>query len=174
MTATVSEVSNALGLEQSLVQKVLDAGIDAVPEDQIQMILKTAKEMGYQRKPHRLGIVYEEESSRGLTHPFFSLILNEFKTEAESRGYDITFLHPVRNQNADGYVSSAGKISSMACVWSVWISPLPRFSPLWKAGFRALRLTTCSSGFPPCFPIMKTASAGFLNMRSEKVISASH
>lgn len=105
MTATVSEVSNALGLEQSLVQKVLDAGIDAVPEDQIQMILKTAKEMGYQRKPHRLGIVYEEESSRGLTHPFFSLILNEFKTEAESRGYDITFLHPVRNQNADGYVS---------------------------------------------------------------------
>lgn len=41
-----------------------------------------------------LGILYAEESGRGLTHPFFVLILNAIKTEAEARGYDITFIHP--------------------------------------------------------------------------------
>lgn len=41
-----------------------------------------------------LGILYAEESGRGLTHPFFVLILNAIKAEAASRGYDITFLHP--------------------------------------------------------------------------------
>lgn len=41
-----------------------------------------------------LGILYADESGRGLTHPFFVLILNAIKAEAASRGYDITFIHP--------------------------------------------------------------------------------
>jgi len=41
-----------------------------------------------------LGILYAEESGRGLTHPFFVLILNAIKDEAAARGYDITFIHP--------------------------------------------------------------------------------
>ena len=45
---------------------------------------------------HNLGIIYAEESEKGITHPFFQLILNAFKQEAESHGYDITFL----NENA--------------------------------------------------------------------------
>ena len=40
-----------------------------------------------------LGLLYEEESGKGLTHPFFVLILNAFKAEAESLGYEITFIH---------------------------------------------------------------------------------
>jgi DNA-binding LacI/PurR family transcriptional regulator len=58
-----------------------------------------------------LGILYAEESGRGLTHPFFVLILNAIKDEAASRGYDITFIHPgegedyvehCRRSNVDG------------------------------------------------------------------------
>lgn len=45
------------------------------------------------RSIHRLGIVYAEESGRGLTHPFFVLILDAFKSEAESRGCEITFIN---------------------------------------------------------------------------------
>ena len=37
----------------------------------------------------RLGIVYAEESNRGLTHPFFSLVLNAFKEEAEEKATQI-------------------------------------------------------------------------------------
>ena len=41
----------------------------------------------------RLGIVYAEESNRGLTHPFFSLVLNAFKEEAEELGCEVTFIN---------------------------------------------------------------------------------
>lgn len=41
---------------------------------------------------NRLGILYAEESGRGLTHPFFAPILNAVKEEAAAHGYDITFI----------------------------------------------------------------------------------
>ena len=44
------------------------------------------------KKILRLGIIYEEESGRGLSHPFFVLILDSFKQEAEAQGCEITFL----------------------------------------------------------------------------------
>lgn len=46
-----------------------------------------------------LGILYAEESGRGLTHPFFVLILNAIKDEAAARGYDITFIHPGEDED---------------------------------------------------------------------------
>ncbi len=54
----------------------------------------TEKSIEFSANPKSLGIIYAEESGRGLTHPFFILILNAFKQEAEARGYDITFIHP--------------------------------------------------------------------------------
>ena len=50
-------------------------------------------ESGALQGERRIGIIYMEESGRGLTHPFFSLILDAFKKEAESRGCEITFLN---------------------------------------------------------------------------------
>lgn len=47
-----------------------------------------------------LGILYREESEKGLTHPFFVLILNAFMAEAEARGYDVTFLsHSLKEED---------------------------------------------------------------------------
>lgn len=40
-----------------------------------------------------IGILYTDESGRGLTHPFFSLILNAFREATRARGYDITFIN---------------------------------------------------------------------------------
>jgi DNA-binding LacI/PurR family transcriptional regulator len=45
------------------------------------------------QKPLRLGILYQEESGRGLTHPFFVLILDAFKQRAEEMGCEITFIN---------------------------------------------------------------------------------
>ena len=36
---------------------------------------------------YNLGVLFKEESGRGITHPFFASILNAFKAEAEARGY---------------------------------------------------------------------------------------
>lgn len=40
-----------------------------------------------------IGILYSDESGKGLTHPFFSLILNAVKNEAQARGYEIMFIN---------------------------------------------------------------------------------
>ena len=55
-----------------------------------------------------LGILYAEESGRGLTHPFFVLILNAIKAEAASRGYDITFMHPGADEDCAEHCRRGG------------------------------------------------------------------
>lgn len=55
-----------------------------------------------------LGILYAEESGRGLTHPFFVLILNAIKDEAASRGYDITFIHPGTDEDCAEHCRRGG------------------------------------------------------------------
>ena len=48
-----------------------------------------------------LGIIYADESGRGLTHPFFVLILNAFREEAQERGCNVTFINPVLEEGGD-------------------------------------------------------------------------
>ena len=105
MSATINDVIRDSGADAKLVQKVLEAEIAEVPAETLAKILNSVRETGYRRKPHNLGVVYEEESSRGLTHPFFSLILNEFKKEAEAKGYEITFIHPLQDNDPDAYIT---------------------------------------------------------------------
>ena len=93
MTATINEVAEKCGFDPSTVQQVLNAGIGNIPMQTIQKIMEAADEAGYTGKPHNLGIVYAEESGRGLSHPFFVLVLDAFKQEAEAHGYDITFIN---------------------------------------------------------------------------------
>ena len=42
---------------------------------------------------YTLGILFEDESCNGLTHDFFASVLNGFKTEAEKKGYEISFIN---------------------------------------------------------------------------------
>jgi DNA-binding LacI/PurR family transcriptional regulator len=60
------------------------------------------------RHTPNLGILYAEESGRGLTHPFFVLILNAIKGEAASRGYDITFIHPGTDEDCAEHCRRGG------------------------------------------------------------------
>lgn len=55
-------------------------------------------------KTGRMGILYAEESGRGLTHPFFVPILNAIKEEAEDHGYDITFISRRAAGGEGGYL----------------------------------------------------------------------
>lgn len=44
-------------------------------------------------RSYSLGILFDDEANNGLTHDFFAAVLNGFKKEAESKGYDITFIN---------------------------------------------------------------------------------
>jgi LacI family transcriptional regulator len=59
--------------------------------------------MGYQpnalaralktNRSYNLGVLFVDENTSGLMHPFFAAMLNAFKSEAEAHGYDITFIN---------------------------------------------------------------------------------
>lgn len=43
-------------------------------------------------RTYNLGVLFADDTQSGLTHEYFSNVLNSFKVEAESYGYDITFI----------------------------------------------------------------------------------
>jgi DNA-binding LacI/PurR family transcriptional regulator len=95
------ELSKRCGLSISTVSKALNGYTD-ISETTRQMIMQTAKEIGYYPNAHaralktkrsyNLGVLFVDDHQSGLTHPFFSFVLESFKQEAERCGYDVTFI----------------------------------------------------------------------------------
>ena len=44
-------------------------------------------------RSYNIGVLFEEEAGSGLTHEYFSGVLNGLKVQAEKQGYDITFIN---------------------------------------------------------------------------------
>lgn len=98
---TIKDISEVCGVSPATVSKALN-GYGDVSKEKAEMIRETAKRMNYypnaaakQLKTsvsHNIGVLFVDETACGLTHEFFSEILNSAKTEAERLGYDITFI----------------------------------------------------------------------------------
>ena len=86
----------------STVSKVFN-GYPDISEETRRQVMKLAREMGYQpnalaralktNRSYNLGVLFVDENTSGLMHPFFAAMLNAFKAEAEAHGYDITFIN---------------------------------------------------------------------------------
>ncbi|MBR4472973.1 MAG: substrate-binding domain-containing protein [Oscillospiraceae bacterium] len=63
--------------------------------------MSATMEKAVRQHTHSLGILFAEESNRGLTHPFFASVLNAFKIAVEARGYDVCFIN--RNIGTDAF-----------------------------------------------------------------------
>lgn len=98
---TIKEISNICGVSPATVSKALNGYTDISPKT-AELIRQTAKDMNYMPDAaarllktnisHDIGVLFVDESHCGLTHEYFSQILNSMKEEAESLGYDITFI----------------------------------------------------------------------------------
>ena len=42
---------------------------------------------------YNISILFVDEQNSGMTHAYFSSVLESLKVEAESRGYDVTFIN---------------------------------------------------------------------------------
>jgi LacI family transcriptional regulator len=83
------------------VSKALNGQQD-IGEDTAENIRAIAKEMGYfpnataralkTNRSNNLGVLFVDQTQSGLTHEYFSRVLNSFKVEAERLGFDITFI----------------------------------------------------------------------------------
>lgn len=98
---SMKDIAAACGVSVATVSKALNNHSD-ISAATIEKVKAVAKEMGYHpnssaralktNRSYNLGVLYKEESGSGLTHDYFSQVLEHFKNEAEHSGYDITFL----------------------------------------------------------------------------------
>lgn len=99
---SMKDIAAACGVSVATVSKALNNHND-IGEATKELIRQKAQELGYHpnfsaralktNKSYNLGVLYKENSGSGLTHDYFSQILESFKVTAENKGYDITFLN---------------------------------------------------------------------------------
>ena len=102
MSVTIKDVARSCGMSISTVSKVFN-GYPDISEATRRQVMDTAHEIGYRpnalaralktNRSYNLGVLFIDENVSGLLHPFFASVLNAFKAEVESRGYDITFIN---------------------------------------------------------------------------------
>ncbi|MEG1390778.1 MAG: LacI family DNA-binding transcriptional regulator [Angelakisella sp.] len=98
---TIKQIAEACGVSVASVSKALNHATD-ISVETAERIRVTAHEMGYfpnaaarllkTSRSNNIGVLFVDGTSSGLTHEYFSSILNSFKEEAEQSGYDITFI----------------------------------------------------------------------------------
>ncbi|MCF0117136.1 MAG: LacI family DNA-binding transcriptional regulator [Bacilli bacterium] len=97
----VKDIAEKCGCSVATVSKALNNSKE-LSQATIDLVNKVAKEMGYipngsarslkQKRTYSIGILFVDNTSSGLQHEFFSMILDSVKVTCEKAGYDITFL----------------------------------------------------------------------------------
>ena len=123
--ATIKDISRECGVSPATVSKALN-GYDEISPETVELVKRTARKLNYMpnaaarllktNRSHNIGVLFVDDTMSGLTHEYFSRILNSVKEEAEANGYDITFisnnigkqkmsfLQHCRYRNCDGVV----------------------------------------------------------------------
>lgn len=134
---TIRMIAKQCGCSTATVSKALNGAPD-VSAETAERIRKTAAEMGYMpnaaaralktSRSYNFGVLFEDATNSGLTHEFFSRILNSFKHRAEELGYDISFISDrlggrdisytehARYRNCDGVVIASVEYTDPAVV----------------------------------------------------------
>lgn len=98
---TIYDLAKACGCSSATVSKALNNYTDVNLKTR-ERIQKMAKEMGYTpssqaralstKKTWTIGVLFEDENNSGLTHYYFSRVLQAVKEQVEEKGYDLTFI----------------------------------------------------------------------------------
>lgn len=99
---SLKTIAEKCGVSTATVSKALNDQKD-IGEETKERIRKMAEQLGYfpnaaaralkTNRSYNIGVLFEEEAGRGLTHEYFSGVLNGLKVQAEKMGYDITFIN---------------------------------------------------------------------------------
>ncbi len=132
---TIKDISRKCGYSVSTVSKALNDSSE-IGEETKRKIQETARAMGYfpnaaarllkTNRSNNIGVLFIDETQSGLTHEYFSSVLNSLKVEAERLGFDITFISQnlgmtgmsyyehARYRNCDGVVIACVDFSDPA------------------------------------------------------------
>ena len=110
---SMKDIAKRCGVSVATVSKALNGQKD-IGEETRKRICAAAEEMGYMansvaralktNRSYNLGMLFVDERRSGLGHEYFSTILEGFKAEAESHGYDITFINSHVGDQPTSYV----------------------------------------------------------------------
>lgn len=110
---SMKDIAKNCGVSVATVSKALNGQRD-IGEATRKRICAAAEEMGYMansvaralktNRSYNLGMLFVDERRSGLGHEYFSTILEGFKAEAESHGYDITFINSHVGDQPTSYV----------------------------------------------------------------------
>lgn len=99
---SMKDIAAACGVSVATVSKALNDHSD-IGEETKQHIKEVARNMGYSpnslaralktNRTYNIGVLFVDEAQSGLTHDYFSLVLDSFKRTVEEKGYDITFIN---------------------------------------------------------------------------------
>lgn len=98
---SIKTIAEKCNVSVATVSKALNGHNDIGDETKVR-IKRTADELGYlpnaaaralkTNRTYSIGVLFEEEAGSGLTHEYFSGVLNGLKLEVEKNGYDILFI----------------------------------------------------------------------------------
>ena len=116
---SLKDLAKECGVSVATVSKALNDQPD-IAQATRERIHAAARRMGYlpnaaaralkTNRTYNLGVLFVDEKQSGLTHEYFSAVLDSFKVEAEKRGYDITFI----NHNVAGVLGQVLSILAEA------------------------------------------------------------
>lgn len=132
--ARISDIAKACGFSNATVSKALN-GSHEISVETKKKIKEAANQLGYipnanarslkMRRSFTIGVLFVDQTACGLTHEYFSSILNAVKVEAECHGYDLTFISSesfgdrefsyvehAKSRNIDGIVIASVDFSS--------------------------------------------------------------
>lgn len=99
---SIKDVAAHCGVSVATVSKALNDHSDIGAATK-QKVRKAAEALGYlpnsaaralkTNRTYNLGVLYVDDTSMGLTHEYFSSVLDSFKVTAEQHGYDVTFIN---------------------------------------------------------------------------------
>ena len=105
--SSLKDLARECGVSVATVSKALNgqSDISAATRDRVR---EAARRMGYvpnmaaramkTNRTYNLGVLFVDERQSGLSHEYFSAVLDSFKVQVEKLGYDITFI----NRNLGG------------------------------------------------------------------------
>lgn len=99
---SMKDIAMRCNVSVATVSKALNDQSD-IGEQTRTLIKQTAKEMGYfpnsqaralrTNRSYNIGVLFVDEGRSGLTHDYFSKVLDSFKSSVEEHGYDLTFIN---------------------------------------------------------------------------------
>lgn len=105
---SIKMIAEKCNVSVATVSKALNDHQD-IGEETKKRIRETASEMGYfpnaaarmlkTKRSNSIGVLFEEEAGSGLTHEYFSGVLNGLKMQVEQQGYDLTFINTSYQKN---------------------------------------------------------------------------